>query len=200
MDPNAALQAITAALRDNDVPEAAMVSEDLEAWFRAGGFSPAPELLAEFFEALRANWAALHTRPAMGEAFEAALGAAEEGPVEDVSFETESSGRVILLRGLTLTWIPMPDNPGYMMGIVRDRWKRMLLTDILYPEGEKNLPDLKGVLLEVARQALAWEKSYQEGPESMERNKPYSKSAIGLRLFTCDEPYRWLLAEAARLA
>lgn len=193
MDPNAALGLITAALREDDIPGAAMASQDLEAWLRSGAFAPGPITLAEFLKEIRSSWARLHE--------DSSLGASEGEPVEDVSFASETTGRVILLRGLRLEWFPMPENQGMVMAIVRDRWKRMLITDILYPASTEKLPTLGDVLGEVARQALEWTKASQSRDEArIARTLPYSKSALGLRLFLCDDPYDWLIREAAKKA
>lgn len=189
MDPNEALRRLSAALRENDLPAAAEIAQDLEEWIHRGGF-PGGEWLAEFLQEVRAQW-----ERTMGEP---SLGASEGEPVDDVSFESGSSGRVTLLRGLTLVWIRLPENQAMQMAVVRDRWKRSLLTDILYPTDEASLPTLKDVLAEVARQALVWEKASQShDAEIIERMRPYSKSSLGLRMFICDEPYAWLIREAA---
>lgn len=60
MDPNAALEFIIEAIREDDLPQAGMAMEDLEQWLRSGGFSPKPELLADYLKEVLNSWSRLH--------------------------------------------------------------------------------------------------------------------------------------------
>jgi hypothetical protein len=60
MDPTAALESVTDALREDDIPRAAMAIEDLELWLRKGGFPPEGDALADFFQELLSSWARMH--------------------------------------------------------------------------------------------------------------------------------------------
>jgi len=60
MDPDAAAQYIIDALREDDLPGAAMAMEDLEHWLRRGGVPPKSAVLAELVREVLNNWARLH--------------------------------------------------------------------------------------------------------------------------------------------
>lgn len=62
MDPTIAAQFIIDALKEDDLPQAAMAMEDLENWLRKGGFAPKSDVLAELLRELLKNWARLHRR------------------------------------------------------------------------------------------------------------------------------------------
>lgn len=63
MDPDAALEFIINALKEDDLGQAGMAMEDLEDWLRRGGFAPKnPEMVADFLQEIMNNWARLHRR------------------------------------------------------------------------------------------------------------------------------------------
>lgn len=56
MDPDAAAKFIIDSLKEGDLPQAGMATEELIEWLKRGGFPPRPELLAELLLALIKEW------------------------------------------------------------------------------------------------------------------------------------------------
>lgn len=62
MDPTEVAKFIINALREGNLPEAAMAMEDLENWLGRGGFAPQPEVLGQLLREIINSWARLHGR------------------------------------------------------------------------------------------------------------------------------------------
>ncbi len=62
MDPTATAQFIIDALKEGDIPTAAMAMEDLENWLKKGGFPPQPNVLAKLLREIMNSWSQLHRR------------------------------------------------------------------------------------------------------------------------------------------
>lgn len=118
-------------------------------------------------------------RPALG-----ATGDPEEDCPAEITFQADTMGRIALLRGLGLFWVPVLKDPRQLMAVVKDKWNRQLYTDFAIP-AEQPKPSLDEVLIEMGRLAIKWEKARGEVREKWDKPHlvPARNAMLALRSF-----------------